>query len=118
MQRKATKNTRGRNAAEEHYQNWAKEQRCAFCGMPGPSINDHAEGATFRHNKVLIGHFYVVSKCQICDDAKTFGNYHDHLKQCGITHSDAWLEQAARYEQETGREIPPEVKASIGSLNR
>jgi hypothetical protein len=97
MQRKPTKNTRGRNAIEKAYQGWLKEQPCAYCGAPGPSIVDHARGATFKHNKTLVGHAFCTSKCQTCDDYKTHGSHNKHFEMTGKTESDAWWEQYPKY---------------------
>lgn len=71
MQRKPTKNTRGPSALEKRFQAFVKEQPCAWCGNDGPSIVDHVRGATLRHNKHLIGHWFVVPNCQSCDYLKT-----------------------------------------------
>ena len=71
MQRKATKNTRGPNAAEKRFQGWLKEQPCIWCNAEGPSIVDHCRGATFKHNKTLIGHWFCLPQCVECDTKKT-----------------------------------------------
>ena len=71
MQRKATKNTRGPNADEKRFQAWLKDHDCVWCGHPAPSIVDHCRGATFKHNKTLIGHWMCVSQCASCDFEKT-----------------------------------------------
>jgi hypothetical protein len=71
MQRKATKNTRGPNADEKRFQGWLKENACVWCGSEGPSIVDHCRGATFKHNKVLIGHWFCLPQCVTCDTQKT-----------------------------------------------
>lgn len=118
MQRKATKNTRGRNSLETAYQAWLKEQPCAFCGAPGPSIVDHCEGSTFRHNKQLIGHIFCVSKCPDCDQVKTLGSHAAHVKRFGKTHSEAWQIQSIKFEQETGKQIPYELTAAIADWRR
>jgi hypothetical protein len=74
MQRKPTKNTRGPNAEEKRFMAYTKESDCIACNHPGPSIVHHCEGATFRHNKVLIGHAFVIPLCQSCDDVITQGS--------------------------------------------
>jgi len=71
MQRKATKNTRGPNTLEKAFQGWLKERPCGYCGNPGPSIVDHARGATFKHQKTLIGHIFCTPRCERCDFHKT-----------------------------------------------
>jgi hypothetical protein len=92
MQRKPTKNTRGPNAQEKRFQGWVKEQSCCWCGNDGPSIVDHVKGATFKHNKELIGHFFCLPNCEVCDHKKTIegkklGDYADlwqkiHFEYC------------------------------------
>ena len=84
MQRKATKNTRGPNADEKRFQGWLKDQPCCWCGNDGPSIVDHCRGSTFKHNKVLIGHWFCLPQCVKCDTGKTI-----HGKRLG-NESDAW----------------------------
>jgi hypothetical protein len=74
MQRRATKNTRGPNANEKRFMAYTKECACICCGNPGPSIVHHCEGATFKHNKVLVGHWFVIPLCQTCDDVVTHGS--------------------------------------------
>lgn len=71
MQRKPTKNTRGPNAEEKAFQGWVKQQPCIWCGSDSGSIVDHIKGSTFKHNKVLIGHFFCLPNCEACDHKKT-----------------------------------------------
>ncbi len=71
MQRKPTKNTRGPNAEEKRFQGWVKQQPCCWCGSESGSIVDHVMGATFKHNKTLIGHWFVLPDCAECDYKKT-----------------------------------------------
>ncbi len=71
MNRKSTKNTRGPNADEKKFQGFVKEHYCIWCGNDGPSIVDHAKGSCFKHNKVLIGHWFVLPCCVTCDAEKT-----------------------------------------------
>lgn len=73
MQRKPTKQSRGPNAAEKRFQTYIKHCSCTWCNNPGPSIVDHVKGATFKHNKVLIGHWFVLPSCVYCDKRKTIG---------------------------------------------
>jgi hypothetical protein len=74
MQRKATRQTRGPNAAEKRFHAYTKESDCICCGNPGPSIVHHCEGSCMKHNKVLIGHWFVVPLCLTCDDVITQGS--------------------------------------------
>lgn len=95
MQRKPTSNTRGPNAEEKRYQAWCKEQDCVWCGNPGPSIVDHCRGATFKHNKTLIGHLFCLPQCVKCDTQKTI-----HGKRLG-NESEAWFKEIGTYMAET-----------------
>lgn len=105
MQRKPTKKSRGPNAAEKRFHAYVKESNCCWCNNPGPSIVDHVKGSTFRHNKVLIGHWFVLPNCQICDHKKTIEG-----KKLGDS-SEAWFKLALAYELES--EITCDVAASI-----
>lgn len=107
MQRKATKNTRGPSAEEKRFQGWLKEQPCVWCNNPGPSIVDHCRGATFKHNKVLIGHWFCIPQCLECDTQKTM-----HGKRQG-NESEAWLDVYHEYEITTGNMAPIQVICSI-----
>lgn len=72
MKRKATKNTRGPNTKEKHYQTWVKESMyCIACCITRPVIFHHCEGSCFRHNKVLVGHWFAIGLCQKCDNIIT-----------------------------------------------
>lgn len=108
MQRRATKNTRGANAQEKAFQGWLKYQPCYWCNSESGSIVDHCKGATFKHNKVLIGHWMCNSNCLICDTQKTI-----HGKRLG-NESDAAIDLIDRYEQQLGYTVcPGDVRASI-----
>lgn len=118
MQRKATKNTRGPNAQEKAFHGWLKEQSCAYCGNPGPSIVDHARGATFKHQKVLIGHAFCTSKCEQCDMFKTHGSHRGHYEACEINESTAWIRKQGKWLDETGQCFPSEVILSISDFEK
>jgi hypothetical protein len=93
MQRKPTKNTRGPNAAEKRHIGWLKDRMiCAACKQYGPVIAHHAEGATFRHNKVLIGHLFVLGLCQSCDNIVTRESRKAFRDSFG-SQSQLWAEQ-------------------------
>ncbi len=116
MQRKATKNTRGPNAIEKAFQGWLKEQPCAYCGKPGPSIVDHARGATFRHNKELVGHAFCTSKCEQCDSYKTNGSHNKHFEMTGKVESIAWYDQASEWWHRTGNRFDDECIAAMSDF--
>lgn len=111
MQRKATKNTRTANAAEKRYLLWVKEQPCVICGN-WPVIADHCEGATYKHNKVLIGMWFILPYCQIHDAVKTNGSKRAHLNEFGKTQAELWMEFHTGYNEE----IPNDVVNAIGDL--
>ena len=113
MQRKPTKNTRGSNADEDRFQGWLKEQPCAWCGNDGPSIVDHCRGATFKHNKVLIGHWFCIPQCVTCDTQKTI-----HGKRLG-NEAEKWEETFVKYKREDiTRTAPFDVSFAIMDWGR
>lgn len=113
MQRKATATTRGPNAEEKQYQAWVKESNhCAACNNVAPVIGHHCWGATFKHMKTLIGHWFFIGLCQTCDDVITHGSRRGFINQFG-PQSDLWCESIIRYEVETGRTAPEDVRKAI-----
>lgn len=112
MQRRATKNTRGPNAAEKAFQGWVKHQPCCWCHSESGSIVDHCRGSTWRHLKTLCGHWFCLAQCLTCDTNKTI-----HGKRCG-NESKAWLKTMENYESETGITPPYDVKFAITDWNR
>jgi len=113
MQRKATKNTRGPNADEKRFHGWVKERPCAVCGLPGPSIVDHAEGATFKHNKTLVGHWFVVPLCEAHDKIKTRGSRRGFKDMFG-PHSELWEKEIGAYLADSDmHSVPSDVHLAI-----
>ena len=112
MQRKATKKTRGPNADEKRFQGWLKEHSCIWCGNDGPSIVDHCRGSTFRHNKVLIGHYFCLPQCVTCDTQKTI-----HGKRLG-NESRKWVELQCALLLTGGASAPDDVWAAIADWNK
>lgn len=104
MNRKPTKNTRGPNADEKKFQGFVKEHYCIWCGNDGPSIVDHAKGSTFKHNKTLIGHWFVLPSCVSCDTKKTI-----HGKRNG-NESLAWINVIKNYDAKL---VPDDVYEAI-----
>jgi len=90
MQRKPTKNTRGPNAKEKQFMAWVKWRPCICCSAPAPSIVHHAEGATFKHQKILVGHWFILPLCQDCDDVITQGSRRAFRDRFG-PQSKLWL---------------------------
>lgn len=107
MQRKATKNTRGPNADEKAFQGWVKHQPCCWCGNESGSIVDHVKGSTFKHNKELIGHWFVLPNCETCDHKKTVEG-----KKLG-DYAVKWELLQSVYEAETDRNVPIDVWRAI-----
>jgi hypothetical protein len=97
MQRKPTKNTRGPSAEEKRFHGYTKESDCIQCGNEGPSIVDHVAGATFKHNKVLIGHWFVIPLCVECDTVKTQGSSRKFVETFGKTIASLWEQHILCY---------------------
>ena len=118
MRRRVTKNTRGMNAEEKAFMGYVKGLMCCICHSPGPSIVDHMYGSTFKHNKVLIGMWALLSYCYSCDSVKTRGGRKAHDTEFGITQAELWEDVSALYEAETGAKIPDDVKSAIKDWGR
>lgn len=119
MQRKATKNTRGPNAEEKRYRSWVKEScKCRACFKTDYVIFHHCEGATFKHNKTLIGHWFGIGLCQDCDDVVTKQSRKVFREYVGTTQAGLWKESAEEYEAQTGAVIPPKIKNAIADWGR
>lgn len=91
---------------------WLKDQPCAVCVVSGPSIVHHAEGATFRHNRVLVGHWFLLPLCRLCDDVVTQGSRLQFRAKYG-PQSALWASVALRYEHDTGEVVPSEIRTAI-----
>jgi hypothetical protein len=113
MQRKPTRQSRGPNAEEKRFQGFTKEASCIACGNTGPSFVHHCEGATFKHNKILIGHYFVLPLCQLCDDVITRGSKKAFREAFG-SQSELW----AKHIESSPFEPPAEVYSAITSWNR
>lgn len=120
MQRKATKNTRGPNADENHYHSWVKESgRCIACMSPvHVPILHHAEGATFKHLKTLVGHWFSFGLCQRCDDVVTHQSRKIFREYLGTSQAAVWKESIKRYEDETGAVVPEDIKHAIADWGK
>jgi len=108
MQRKPTRQSRGPNAAEKLFMAYTKESDCIVCQVSGPSIVDHVVGATFKHNKVLIGHWFLLPLCVQCDEVKTLGSLKRFREKFGAL-SQFW----SMHMVNSGMEPPTEVVESI-----
>lgn len=97
MQRKATRQSRGANAAEKRHMSWIKSRMvCAACRQFGPVINHHCMGATFKNNKVQCGHLFVIGLCQSCDNIVTRESRRALCDAFG-SQSGLWAEQFEDY---------------------
>lgn len=111
MQRKPTKQSPGPNAAERRHATWVKfGTTCAACNKYACLIVHHCEGSTFRHNKTLIGHWFILGLCQDCDDIVTF-SCRRHFREEYGPQSALWAKQIAQYA--ANDECPEEVKQAI-----
>ncbi len=113
MQRKATKNTRAANADEKRFHAITKNSDCIVCGNPSPSIVNHCWGATFKHLKVLVGHWFVIPLCLECDNVITHGSRRGFSERFG-TQSSLW----GSHIKNTAVEPPFEVVESIKDWNQ
>jgi len=114
MQRKATRQSRAANAAEKRHMQWIKERCiCAACSCAALVINHHCMGSTFRNNKILVGHWFVLGLCQSCDNLVTRGSKRALTEAFG-PQSEMWLKQAEHYPEE----IPLDVIQAIAQWGR
>jgi len=114
MQRKATATTRGPNSAELKFRAWCKEHSCIVCGNPGPSIVHHAEGATFKHDKVLCGHWFLLPLCQPCDRVVTNEGKPAFRRATGTTQASLWFELVSK----SPHQPPEDVQNAIADRGR
>lgn len=108
MQSKVTKNTRAPNAEEKRFHAITKESDCICCGNPGPSIVEHCMGKSFRHNKELIGHWFVIPLCVECDNVTTKGSRRAFRNKFG-PQSKLWF----KHLMNTGHQPPISVVGAI-----
>lgn len=112
MNRKATKTTRGPNADEKRFQAWCKHHPCIVTGKSGPSIVHHCEGATFKHNKILVGHWFCIPLCKEVDDVITHGSRKKFREVYGAQ-SGYWRKLIDNYQVERAVIPPAEVYFAI-----
>lgn len=113
MQRKSNSKTRGPSTAEKEFQGWLKEQPCCVSGEWGVQVH-HCKGSTFRHNKVLVGHWFCLPL-----SVSKHNEYHAGTKAFQTNYgsqSELWLDQYHEYERQTGNLVPVEVVCAIESL--
>jgi hypothetical protein len=113
MNRKPTRQSRGPNAEEKRFHGFTKEASCIACGNPGPSIVHHCEGSTFKNNKVLVGHYFVLPLCELCDTVITNGSKKAFRAEFG-PQSELW----GRHIERSGFKPPGEVSAAVESWGR
>jgi len=116
MQRPATRQSRGINSAEKRHMSWIKDRMiCAACKQYGPVICHHAEGSAFKHQKVLVGHLFVLGLCQSCDDIVTHQSRRAFRDSFGAQ-SGLWVEQFADYPAQD--EFSPEEIEAIAAWQK
>lgn len=113
MQRKATKNTRGPNQAEKDFQGWLKSQYCCVSGEYGVQVH-HCKGATFKHKKVLIGHWFCIPLSEAIHNEYHSGSK-PWIEKYGLQR-DLWVSMILKYQDETGVSVPDDVAMAIGVL--
>lgn len=97
MQRKPTRQSRGPDTAELRLMRWIKERGiCAACGNDGGVIAHHCEGATFKHNKIHVGHWFVIGLCPPCDSIITRGSRRAFRDAFG-PQCELWFKQLQDY---------------------
>jgi hypothetical protein len=119
MQRKRNKGVRWPNQDEKDFQSWLKDRPCCVSGQSGVSVH-HMYGSTFKHNKVLIGHWACIPLA-----------YEFHQGRCGYhtigqkTWRDVygdqcnyWIVQHDIYVDEGGKPAPQEVINAIMDWGR
>lgn len=113
MQRPRSKNTRHANSEEKAYHQWVKESNfCCACENHAQVYGHHCMGSTFKHMKTLIGHWFFIGLCQTCDDIVTRGSRRGFTDKLG-PQSAMWCESIIRYEVETGKTAPSDVRIAI-----
>lgn len=112
MQRKRGK-TRFANAEEKRFMSWVKEQSCIVCGNDGPSIVHHCEGSTFKNNKVLVGHWFLLPLCLEHDSVIT-NESRRVFRERFEPQSSLWAKLIKGY----GVSPPDDVYAAIIDWNR
>ena len=97
MQRPATRQSRAADAAERRHITWIKERGvCAACGNDGGVIAHHMEGSSFRHQKLLLGHWMILGLCGPCDNIITRGSRRAFREAFG-NQCDLWFKQLQEY---------------------
>lgn len=112
LQRKRTKQSRGPNQEEKDFQGWLKDQPCCVGGMRFTEVH-HCKGSTYRHNKVLIGHWFCIPLAE-----EKHREYHSGTKAFKKNYgqqSELWIQQIKNYEAETGNSPPDDVTDAIMS---
>ena len=90
-----------------------------MCNHPAPSIVHHCEGSTFKHNKVLVGHWFCIPLCLNCDNVITRGSRRSFRNAFG-PQSKLWIGKVCDYQEAKmySEHIPDEVIQAIGDWGR
>ena len=111
MRRPNSRQSRGANAAEKAFHGWLKERTCCTCGNELVNCH-HCVGSSYKHNKVLIGHWFCIPLCEECHKLR-----HDHKH--GFLHlygpkNELWRNEAMIYILTEGSaELPNDVDQAI-----
>lgn len=114
MQRRRKKGARLANAEEKKFQAYLKEQLCCVTGDYGVDVH-HCKGSTYKHDKVLVGHYFCLPLSPDSHRMYHMEKHHfiaDYGKQ-----GELWAVLADRYTDETGKEIPENVRNAIIDCN-
>lgn len=107
--------TRQANQSERNFQGWLKEHVCCVSGDNGVEVH-HCEGSTFRHNKVLIGHWFCIPLT-----TEKHKEYHSGTRAFRERHgmqADLWMNVYQLYKDDTGKKAPLEVVQAIADWGR
>lgn len=113
MQRKASKNTRGPITEEKDFQVWLKNHPCCITGAHGVQVH-HCKGSTFKHKKVLIGHWFCLPL-----SPEIHAEYHAGTKAWREKYGSQaghWVKLCAEYYEEAGVLIDSEIHDTIADL--
>jgi len=99
MQRKiGPASTRGPTADEKRFMRWVKEQEfCCACYIKTYIEVDHAYGATYKHLKTLVGHWFLLPLCTECHQSKSINGTKGFIEEHGPL-GCLWLKLIEHYD--------------------
>lgn len=97
MNRKPTRQSRGADSSEKKLMSWIKSEGvCHACGNNNGVYVHHMYGATWKAEKMHLGHLAVIGLCQICDNIITRGSRRAFVEAFGLQ-SQLWLKMINSY---------------------